>query len=61
MTVTEAKQAVKYHIPVGISNVRDCLYSTGYLIRKVRKKFLFRDRSGELEVIRPASAFSLVK
>jgi len=64
MTDTEAKEAIKKKTLIGISNVPArsgfCLFSTGYLVGKKGKNFLFLDRWGEVEVVRSASAFNLV-
>lgn len=73
MLVEEAKMAVKTKALVGTSNIQVrggiCLYSTGYLVEMVKVKvrgkkeehFRFRDRWGEVEVIRPASEFSFAE
>ncbi|NCO80191.1 hypothetical protein GW869_00200 [bacterium] len=71
MTDAEAEMAVKTHALVGTSNVTSnagfCLYSAGYLQRRVKEKgqkkqqFLFRDRFGEIEAARPASAFTFIR
>ena len=68
MTLSEAKGAVKNHILVGTNNVQSkggfCLFSTGYLVKMVKvkgkkeKEFLFKDGLGEIEIIRPVSAFN---
>ena len=66
MTIPEAKDAVKNHIPVGTNNIQGkggfCLYLTGYLMKMVKvkgkKEFLFQDRFGETEIIRSASMFN---
>lgn len=70
MTDLEAEMAVKSQVLVGTNNVAGkaglCLFSTGHLIREVKvkgsgqKQFLFRDYWGEIEVVRPASAFYFV-
>ncbi len=71
MNDLEAEMAVKSQALVGTNNVAGrgglCLFSTGYLKRKVKikgskhKQFLFRDRWGEIEATRPASAFMFIR
>jgi len=71
MTDAEAEMAIKSQALVGTNNLTSrggmCLFSTGYLIRKVKvkgskqKQFLFRDRWGEIEVTRLASAFTFIR
>ena len=65
----EAKMAIRACAEVGTSNVVErgviCPFVTGYLVRGVKKNgkkhFLFRDKHGEIEVTRPASAFIFMK
>ena len=71
MTDVEAEMAVKARASVGTSNVATkggfCSFSTGRLIKRVKvkgsklKQYLFKDRWREAEVIRPASAFMLIR
>ena len=69
MTDPEAEMAIKAHALVGTHDVQGkgifCLFSTGYLIKKIKAKgkkiFLFRDKWGEIEVSRPASAFNFIR
>lgn len=67
----EAEMAIKGEALVGTSNIEGkrnfCLFATGHLKKEVKvrgsklKHFLFRDRSGEIEVVRPASAFIFIR
>ena len=71
MTDEEAQMAVKTQALIGTANLAGkggfCLFSTGHLREEVKvkgskqKQFLFRDRSGEAEVTRPAAAFTFVR
>ena len=71
MTDAEAEMAVKAQASVGTSNVATrgslCIFSSGRLLKRVKvkgsklKQYLFKDRHGEAEVIRPASEFMFIK
>jgi len=71
MTPEEAKMAVKSQALVGTSNVQAkggfCLFSTGFLKKEIKtksqkeKNFLFIDKWGEIEAVRPASAFVFMR
>lgn len=65
MEIEEARMAVKTHALVGTSNVENCLFSTGHLVKEIKfrgkKQFVFRDRWGKITVTRPASQFIFMK
>lgn len=61
MEIKEAVMAVKNHVLVGTGDVENCLFSTGHLVKQIKKQFVFRDRWGAITVTRPASRFVLIK